>query len=70
MLYRGAPNWPPGWVRVTGPDAHPGGEQGVLEEVRRSSIEQTKCLLLVKHGESRYIGYLDFDDQKHCELVL
>jgi hypothetical protein len=40
MLYRGAPNWPPGCVRVTVPDAHPGGEQGVLEEVRRSSIEQ------------------------------
>lgn len=69
MSYRGVRNWPPTWTRVTGPDEYPGGEQGILQEVRRSAVDQTRCLLLIQYGESRYIGSLAFDDQKHCEII-
>jgi hypothetical protein len=68
LSYHGAPNWPPVWTRIEGQEKHPVGEVGILEEVRRSALDDT-CYLIIQYEGSRYMGKLAFDDQKLCDRL-
>jgi len=70
MSFRGRRNWPPEWYptpSVSG--AIETGEIGILEEVFRSVLDESRCYLTIRHEGRAYIGVLRFDDSKFCKEV-
>jgi hypothetical protein len=70
MSFQGFSNWPPKWTSTSGkPTIHPSREIGVLEQVKRSSVNPATCFLMISHGGDFYIGRLNFDDPNFCRQV-
>jgi len=70
MSYLGHPTWPPEWTWVSGNyDKHPDGEAGLLENVRRSAINDNILFLTMSYGGGRYFAHLSFDDPRFSERV-
>ena len=70
MSFQGASNWPPKWTSTSGkPTIHPSREIGVLEQIKRSTVNPATCFLMISHGGDFYIGRLNFDDPNFCRQV-
>ena len=69
MSYRGVSNWPPVWKQISGPGDSPVGEIGIIEEIHLSDVSRNKCIVVIHHERSRYIGSLTFDDAQFCTKV-
>jgi hypothetical protein len=62
--------WPPYWHWTFGEDnTHPVGEMGVLENVRRSTVDPNACYLMMNHCGASYVAHLQFDHEKCCGLI-
>jgi hypothetical protein len=71
MSRRGIRNWPPVWVSKRGQkDNYLKGEVGVLKAVLPSKIKpEDRCLLLISHQGSEYLGCLLFNDRTFCRHI-
>jgi hypothetical protein len=75
MIYRGARNWPPTWVKTDGSKeaATRGtlrGEIGTLTQVLLSRIDPyTRFYLLIHFKNEAYMGTLLFEDASFCQQI-
>ena len=67
VLIPGISTWPPNWSRIFGEGPFPVGLEGIVEEVHHSTVTEITCILIVRHGQGRYLTSLRFEDKKSCE---
>ena len=73
MVYRGRRIWPPHWIWISGPDKteSPEGEGGTLENVQLSRALKSSLFLTIRMLDgNRYMGCLNFDDDRFARKVL
>ena len=68
MSYKGFRTWPPVWTREFGPETYPAGEVGILEDVRRSVLDN-QCYLVIQYNGSHYVGFIQCDDPGFFEKI-
>ena len=60
---RGIQTWPPRWAPThRDKDDKPLGEVGILEDVTKSQLSDTKLFLFMQHRGLQYMGSMNFDD--------
>ena len=71
MSRRGVSNWPPVWIWIDRQrDKGLQGEIGILKAVLPSKIKpEDRCLLLISHQGSEYLGCLLFNDRAFCRHI-
>jgi hypothetical protein len=70
MKLREHSGWPPSWTPFLGPRVPANGEVGILDDIRLSSITATRCILVMEHLSTSYLGELSFDDVALCGRVV
>jgi hypothetical protein len=70
MSYRGARSWPPVWLWVDGRENERlRGEVGILIDVRESKLGSDRLFMTIHYYESRYVGWLRFDNKNFCRHI-
>ena len=46
------------------------GEVGVLNDIRLSTVTGTRCIIVMEHLGTSYVGELSFDDDALCRRVV
>lgn len=70
MMYRGASNWPPLWVKKTPAGVKTlKGEVGVLKYVFMRQRPADKCYLVIECEHEAFVGRLSFDNEASCGRI-
>jgi|RhiMethySRZTD1v2_1073278.scaffolds.fasta_scaffold556458_2 hypothetical protein len=70
MKLREHSGWPPSWTPFLGPRVPVSGEVGILNDIRRSTVTGARCIIVMEHLRTSYLGELSFDDVTLCGRVV
>ena len=63
-------SWPPVWTTTRlDPNDKPTGEIGILQQVLTNYLLTTRVFLFIDYQGHRYMGAMEFDDPKFCNVI-